>query len=164
MTKMISRGLVLAAGLLSLTGTADPDSRPNDTVSQMDPRYMRLQQFFEERDCPAQHLAADFIRASDRHRLDWRLLPSLSMVESSGGKSLKNNNMFGYDNCNTRFSSLRAGIYYVAERLANASFYRDKNLDTVLRTYNPRDEYAPRVKAIMRELGPAELQPAWARP
>lgn len=164
MTKMISRGLVLAAGILSLTGPADPDSRLSDSVSQTDPRYARLQKYFGERDCPAQHLAADFIQAADRHNLDWRLLPSLSIVESSGGKTLKNNNMFGYDNCNTKFGSLREGIYFVADRLANGSFYREKNLDAVLRTYNPTAEYAPRVKAIMRELGPALLQPAFTHP
>lgn len=158
--KLISRGLVLAAGLLGVTGTADSDARHPEVAAQKDPRTIRLREYFQRRDCPAVVYAKDFILAADRHNLDWRLLPSLSMVESSGGKALKNNNIFGYDNCKTRFSSIRAGIYYVAEVLAKSDAYKDKTLDGVLRTYNPRTEYAPTVKAFMAQLGPARMAKA----
>ena len=158
MTKVISRGVVLAAGLLALPGAADPDPRPAEVVSsQTDPRLIRIQQYFGEKDCPAREFAADFIVAADSLDLDWRLLPSISMIESTGGKAQRNNNMFGWDNCNIRFSSTRAGIYAVAEHLANSPLYREKDLDDVLWTYNPRPDYAHRVKAVMRELGPVNL-------
>ena len=158
MTKVISRGVVLAAGLLALPGAADPDLRPAEVAApQTDPRLARIQQYFAERDCPAKEFAADFIVAADRLDLDWRLLPSISMIESTGGKAQRNNNMFGWDNCNVRFSSTRAGIYEVADRLANSSLYKQKDLDEVLWTYNPIPGYAHRVKAVMRELGPANL-------
>ena len=52
-----------------------------------------------------------------------------------------NNNMFGWDNCRVRFTSLRDGIYVVAERLANSDYYREKSLDGVLHTYNPVPGY-----------------------
>ena len=162
--KMISRGLVLAAGLLGVSPVADSDARHPEVTAQKDPRTARLREYFQQRDCPAVVYAKDFILAADRHNLDWRLLPSLSMVESSGGKALKNNNMFGYDNCNTRFASMREGIYFVADVLANSDTYKDKSLDGLLRTYNPRMEYAPRVKAFMSQLGPAKMIASAHRP
>jgi hypothetical protein len=161
MTKLISRGFVLVAGLLATQGVADPDVRPPDVASpQTDPRVMRIKQYFLERDCPAHVYASDFVRAADRHDLDWRLLPSISMVESTGGKATMNNNMFGWDNCDVKFSSNREGIYRVAQRLRHSPYYRGKQLDAVLLTYNPRQEYGLKVKAVMAELGPAALAPA----
>lgn len=161
MTKAISRGLVLVAGLLASNGIADPDSRlQSATAAQTDPRTIRIKQYFLERDCPAHVYAADFVQAAELNDLDWRLLPSISMVESTGGKLAPNNNMFGWDNCDIRFDSNREGIYRVAERLRSSPFYRGKELDGILKTYNPRKEYAPAVKAVMAQLGPANLAPA----
>ena len=160
MTKAISRGLVLFAGLLAAQGTADPDPRPAEmTAVPTDPRLLRIKQYFLERDCPAYAYAADFVVAADQHNLDWRLLPSLSMVESSGGKATQNNNMFGWDNCNVRFQSTREGIYKVAARLGRSTLYRNKHVDEMLKTYNPRSEYKDRVKLVMSQLGPADLAP-----
>ncbi len=161
MTKALSRGLVVIAGLLAGQTAADPDPRPADmAVSKTDPRLIRVKQFFQERDCPAQVYAADFITAADQHELDWRLLPSLSFIESGGGKVAYNNNMFGWDNCKLKFRSTREGIYRVASKLGKSRMYRKKNVDQVLKLYNPRREYTKAVKAVMSQLGPAELAPA----
>ena len=161
MTKAISRGLVLVAGLLATHGVADPDSRPADTAAnQTDPRTIRIKQYFLERDCPAHVYAADFVQAAEQNELDWRLLPSISMVESTGGKLAPNNNMFGWDNCDVKFVSNREGIYQVASRLKKSPFYRGKEVDGILKTYNPRQEYASAVKAVMAQLGPPQFVPA----
>ncbi|WP_321472340.1 hypothetical protein [uncultured Paludibaculum sp.] len=160
MTKALSRGLVVIAGLLAGQTAADPDPRPADiAVSKTDPRLIRVKQFFQDRDCPAQVYAADFITAADQHDLDWRLLPSLSFIESGGGKVAYNNNMFGWDNCKLKFRSTREGIYRVATKLGKSRMYRKKNVDQVLRLYNPRLEYRKAVKAVMSQMGPAELAP-----
>ncbi|MGJ5816255.1 hypothetical protein [Paludibaculum fermentans] len=161
MTKALSRGLVVIAGLLAGQTAADPDPRPADmAVSKTDPRLTRVKQFFQDRDCPAQVYAADFITAADQHDLDWRLLPSLSFIESGGGKVAYNNNMFGWDNCKLKFRSTREGIYRIASKLGKSRMYRKKNVDQVLKLYNPRREYTKAVKAVMNQLGPAELAPA----
>lgn len=160
MTKSISRGLVMIAGLLASQTAADPDPRPADmAINKTDPRLIRVKQFFVDRDCPAHVYAEDFISAADQHDLDWRLLPSLSFVESSGGKVAHNNNMFGWDNCKQKFRSSREGIYHVAARLGGSRLYRHKTIDQVLRYYNPRREYAVAVKSVMNQLGPVNLAP-----
>ncbi len=125
-----------------------------------DPRLIRIRQYFLERDCPAHQYAEDFVLAADRHDLDWRLLPSLSMIESTGGKEARNNNMFGWDNGNVRFITRRDGIHKVASRLAESRYYKGKTLDQTLRTYNPASQYGRKVKLVMAQLGPANLTPS----
>ena len=127
-------------------------------VDQYDPRLARLQQFFAERACPLGEVASEFLVAADRNDLDWRLLPSISIVESSGGKDFRNNNVFGWDSCRESFPSVEAGIHFVASRLANSKLYKDKDLDGKLSTYNPLPDYPHRVRAVMQTLEPDGLQ------
>jgi hypothetical protein len=113
---------------------------------------LKLNKFFAEGNCPLGAASVDFLEASDRYDLDWRLLPSISVVESGGGKVFRNNNVLGWDSGNRRFKSVRAGIDAVAARLATSALYRDKDLQNLLATYNPDPEYAVRVKSVMRRL------------
>lgn len=125
----------------------------NAAIREADPRLQRIQAFFEERDCPLSEAAADFLLAADKNALDWRLLPSISMVESSGGKDYKNNNVFGWDAGRENFASVEEGIHFVAAQLATSRLYKDKGLDEKLNTYNPVPGYTQRVKAVMRTMG-----------
>jgi hypothetical protein len=163
MIRKVSRGLILMAGLVFVQQPADPGPRPEpEGPDPRDPRLFCIRQFFVSRDCPAHIYAEDFIAAADDNGLDWRLLPSISFVESTGGKTARNNNMFGWDNCDRWFATSREGIYHVAGRLANSQLYRNKSVAQVLRTYNPNPEYARVVLQVMNQLGPSDL-PAVAR-
>src|SRR5262249_39533790 len=156
MKKIISSGLVFA-GMLSVPVAIGPAEAP-DAASEYrnEPRLESLQKFFEEADCPAQHFSAEFLRVADQHNLDWRLLPSLSLVESGGGRAARNNNLFGWDGGRAIFASMRAGIHDVARSLANSKIYRDKNLDQILQLYNPNADYPGVVKSVMRRISPSE--------
>jgi hypothetical protein len=129
-----------------------PQKRP--AAIRKDRRFDLLRSFFRRFDCPAIQYAEDFIAAADLYDLDWRLLPSLSMVESSGGKAARYNNIFGWDSGRAQFSSPAAAVHAVGYRLAYSTLYRDKDLDGVLTTYNPSVEYAQKVKSIMRLIAP----------
>ena len=152
-TKRMTKSLAMAATLLAIPDVAGPLS----AEVKIDPRMIRLQQFFSDRHCPAKHLASDFIEAADRQGVDWRLLPSISYVESTGGKHARNNNIFGWQNGNYRFPTVRQGIHTVAHELARSPRYKGKNLDAKLWTYNPSQEYNRRVKQIMLEIGPSRI-------
>jgi hypothetical protein len=150
------KDILLVAGLMALPSNVS--HRPESagiTVKASDPRLRRLEQFFAKRDCPLREAAADFLIAADQNALDWRLLPSISIIESSGGKDYRNNNVFGWDSCRESFSSVRAGIHFVAAQLGHSKRYRDKTLDKKLQTYNPNPDYPHKVKAVMRALAPA---------
>jgi len=155
MKKIFSSGLVFA-GMLSLPAAVGNSEVP-DAASQYrnDPRLERLRKFFHESDCPARELSAEFLRAADQHSLDWRLLPSISVVESSGGRLARNNNMFGWDSGKAVFVSARAGIHDMARNLAHSKLYRDKSVDEILRTYNPNADYPGVVKSVMRRMSPS---------
>ena len=156
------RDILLVAGLLvAPCAVSLGQYKPNPTVDSRDPRLSRLKQFFAERGCPLREAAVDFLIAADQNHLDWRLLPSISMIESSGGKDFRNNNVFGWDSSRGSFPSVRAGIHFVAAQLAKSKLYRGKNLESKLQTYNPLPDYVGRVKAVMQTLG-SESQTAIA--
>ncbi len=153
--RTVSTGLVVFAGLVAAP-LANPAEKP--PASPEDTRLVRLQQFFEEKACPALRFAEDFIQAADRNSLDWRLLPSIAIIESGGGKAYKNNNILGWGNGNFRFNSIREGIHEVARSLATSPLYRNKTVDQILRIFNPeRDDYAARVKQVMREIARTQV-------
>ncbi len=157
MRRFLSSGLVMFAGVVSpvVVSHRQPNHAPPSEYRK-DPRFEALRKFFGKGDCPAQQYSAAFIEAADRYELDWRLLPSLSFVESTGGKQARNNNMFGWDSGHAQFSSPTEGIHEVGYRLAYSDLYRDKDLDEVLATYNPNAEYAQKVKFVMRQIAAEE--------
>jgi hypothetical protein len=159
MRKLLSNGLAVFAGVVSLPGLGtNTASKPATAEHRPDPandrRLAFLRAFFERSHCPAAELSAVFLEASDLNGLDWRLLPSLSFVESSGGKSARNNNLFGWDSGRAAFSSAAACIHSVASSLKNSALYRRKDLDGILKTYNSSLGYGRRVKDVMRRIAP----------
>lgn len=158
----------MVAGILAVPGPSDFDQQlaefPYAKEREADPRLGRIEKFFHDRGAPAFRFAQDFVLAADRNNLDWRLLPIISLLESGGGKNYKNNNIFGWKNCERKFPSVQYGIHLVAKRLGHSELYRDKDLDGLLATYNPREEYGSTVKRMMKLLGPEELVPQLAIP
>jgi hypothetical protein len=147
------KDFLLVAGLLAAPATVSVQQyHAAPEVKQNDPRLSRLQKYFGDRDCPLRDSAKDFLIAADQNQLDWRLLPSISIIESSGGKDYTNNNVFGWGSAKEKFTSVRAGIHYVAAQLGKSSRYKGKNIDAKLQTYNPLPEYPARVKAVMRAI------------
>jgi hypothetical protein len=157
MLKILSTGFVLAGVVCSpapisrvqTTRTTPPDLRD-------DPRLKALRSFFTKAGCPAVHYSRVFLEAADYYKLDWRLLPSISFVESTGGKFARNNNFFGWDSGNAHFDNPVQGIHRVGYRLSHSSRYRSKDLDTLLASYNPNADYSAKVKSVMRRIAPAE--------
>ena len=172
---IMSKRVVMAAGLLVLPITAKleksastkpvptntPD-RPIDshlpTLRTVDLRTTRLRRFFTMLHCPVLSLAEDFVQAADDNHLDWRLLPSISVVESGGGKAYRNNNLFGWNNGTQAFPTVRAGLNTVAFKLGKSALYRNHDLLGKLRLYNPDDTYPGKVLDVMNQISPvAEL-------
>ncbi len=164
------RRLVLWAGLVAVSTASGPGQKATQSSYEHDPRLVRLVQFFDDFSSPAKALAPDFLAAADMYHLDWRLLPSISLVESGGGKTALRNNMFGWNSARSGFATTKEGIYFVAARLHASKLYKGKELDALLATYNPRAEWAHLVKSVMRQVGPpapaaetADERPALSR-
>jgi len=156
MKKILSSGLVFAGMFSSPVAVTNAETPDPASEYRNDPRLDSLNKFFQKGYCPAQDFSADFLRVADQNNLDWRLLPSISIVESGGGREARNNNLFGWDGGKAIFTSIRAGIHAVAERLGNSKIYRDKDVDEILRIYNPGANYPGVVKSVMRRISPSE--------
>jgi len=148
--------MLLPGGFLVFAGMVAPPVAfaPPTQERVADHRFHLLKKFFRKAACPAERYAQAFLDAADRYGLDWRLLPSLSFIESTGGKAARKNNLFGWNSGKAEFDSPVDGIREVGYRLANSSLYKDKDLDEVLATYNSNADYPERVKSVMRQIAP----------
>jgi hypothetical protein len=152
MRRLLSGGLAVFAGVLCLPAPGSLHGEQKAPVA--DHRLAKLLRFFGKSDCPAKAYSTDFLTAADRYSLDWRLLPSISYVESTGGKSARNNNIFGWDSGRASFRTASASIQEVGYRLTHSNIYRSKNLDQLLAIYNPSSDYAQKVKSVMARIAP----------
>ena len=159
-----SKQLMIVAGLLALPLTIRTENRPPDAQAvpvkqpapiRTDPRAVRLKRFLSKLHCPVSDLAEDFVQAADDNRLDWRLLPSISVIESGGGKAYRNNNILGWNQGLQGFPTIRAGIHEVAFKLGKSALYRNQDVLGKLRLYNPNDSYAGSVLTVMNRISPA---------
>jgi hypothetical protein len=158
MKKLWSSGLVVLAGMVALPASVAPQRVPASPAPdcRRDARLETLRRFFRKCGCPAGMYSLGFLEAADDYALDWRLLPSISYVETTGGKAARNNNLFGWDSGRTHFSSPTMGIHAVAYHLAHSVLYKDKSLDGVLAAYNHSPAYRRNVKSVMKRLALSE--------
>jgi hypothetical protein len=129
-------------------GTAQSQPVP----TQLDVRVSRLGAFFNAYHCPEPHYVDEYIRAADRYGLDYRLLPAISVRETSCGWTERNNNRWGFHPKTQTFVSVESGIEYLSRHLAEQRPYAGKRLDEKLFTYNPRIAYPAEVEHIMKQI------------
>ncbi len=162
---------MIVAGLIALPVTAKLETvpavkpaeanPPQPAAVKPDPRAVRLRNFFAKLHCPVLNLSEDFVHAADDNHLDWRLLPSISIIESGGGKAYRNNNLFGWDQGDKVFPTLRAGLNLVAYKLGRSPLYRNRDVMGKLRIYNPDSSYPMKVVDVMNRISPVvDLRPA----
>ncbi|MBM3766546.1 MAG: hypothetical protein FJW32_14250 [Acidobacteria bacterium] len=146
--RAIRGGMLLASALMFADETFGEPAPSKICVN--DARCNAVRNFFLSHKSPLAPKAELFVSVADRHGLDWRLLPSLSMVESSGGKAGKRNNVFGWNSGKAAFKTVDAGIEFVGRRLGTSKLYAGSTMDK-LRRYNPaRTLYPPKVVKFMR--------------
>lgn len=92
-------------------------------------RVAVIEAYFARRNAPLADIAQDFIDISERYGLDWRLLPAISIIESSGGLRIPNDsyNPYGWGCSSTgaclRFHGWRSATEAVAAGLSNGRAY-----------------------------------------
>ncbi len=117
---------------------------------------MELGLFFRKFNCPDFNygLIDTYIHAADQNGIDYRILPAISVQESSCGRHypLRTNNLWGWDSARTGFASIPEGIGFVSAQLAGGRYYAGKTIDQKLRAYNPNPVYAGKVERLMKEI------------
>jgi len=126
--------------------------QPRPVSMQVDVRVSRLGAFFRAHHCPEPHYAVEYVRDADRYGLDYRLLPAISVRETSCGWTEKNNNRWGFHPRTQAFVSVESGIEFLSRHLAEQSPYAGKSLNEKLFTYNPRIAYPGEVEHLMKQI------------
>jgi hypothetical protein len=149
---------MIFAGVLGIAAaTVHAEQDVTKVGKRLDLREALLRRFFSANHCPAESYAQDFVKEADNFGLDWRLLPSLSFVESGGGKYAKGYNLFGWANGKAAFQSFGDAIHHVAWFLTVGKPYRGKDLEGKLLAYNNRTDYKALVTGVMRQISPTPL-------
>ena len=105
-----------------------------DSIVSTDARSKILANFFQGYNSVLAPYSQNFIQTADKYELDWRLLPSIAMQESNGGRIMIHSsfNPFGfgiYGSSVVKFSSFEEGIEKVAKTL------RENYLNQGLKTH-----------------------------
>lgn len=132
-------------------------------VNRNDARAIIIEQFFKGYKAPLSAHSLTFISVADKYDLDYRLLPSIAMQESNGGKILPKNsfNPFGYGIYGgqvKRFTNFDEAIERVGRGIKED--YIDKGLTTpweIMTKYTPPSvplggPWAAGVSTFMAEL------------
>ena len=141
------RSACLAAAAFVPTGASSEAYK-----SPPDPRILKVDAFFESYGCPVPHHADEYVRAADLYDIDYRILPAISLLESTCGTFQRANNHWGWNSAQTGFPSVAEGIDFITRQLAEGSPYRDRDLDGKLFSYNPTAAYVLAAKRLIREI------------
>lgn len=137
------------------TATAPQAEKPQE-LKQLDIRAVRLQEFFTRYKCPEEafNLINAYLEEADKYANDYRLLPAISVQESSCHKRYPRHtfNPWGWASARVGFDSLQAGVSFISDKLANGKYYAGKTLEGKLRSYNPNPEYTIKIKSLMGQI------------
>jgi hypothetical protein len=157
MKRFLPSGFMIFAGVLGIaTASVHSDQDVTKNRKKFDLRQGILRKFLKDKNCPDQEFAEVFIAEADAHGLDWRLLPSLALVETGGGRNSKGNNLFGWANGRQTFNNIGEAIHTVASTLAHGRAYRGKDVEAKLAAYNQGTDYPAMVLEIMRQISPRQ--------
>lgn len=101
-----------------------------NSVATGDARPLILKNFFELNKSPLTAYSELLVATADKYNLDFRLIPAIAMIESTGGKIMPTGsfNAWGFANGATRFDSWETAIEKVGKTLKEN--YIDQGLVT----------------------------------
>ena len=155
MKRFLPSGFMIFAGVLGIAAASvQTDQDVTKNRKKFDLREAILRKFLRDKHCPDQEYTELFIAEADAYHLDWRLLPSLALVETGGGRVAKGNNIFGWANGKSTFTSIGEAMHHVARALSLGRAYRGKDLDGKLAAFNQGTDYGAMVRDIMNQISP----------
>jgi hypothetical protein len=122
-----------------------------EELSEHGQKVRKIQEFYTRWNSPMAAHAEYMVQVSEQFGLDYRLLPAISIVESSGGRfCFRSYNPFGWGKGG--FANFDQAIYTVGYGLANG--YRTSNPYAIAPRYNPvtPDSWASKVSSLMSQI------------
>ncbi len=120
-----------------------------------DYRVVSLKNYLKKHNSPLTDSAGDFVSYADKYNLDWRLVASISGVESTFGKRIPSNsyNAYGWNNGNYYFNSWPESIEHVSKALRE-KYINDglTSINDVGTRYAVSPDWAWKVKYFMNDI------------
>jgi hypothetical protein len=122
-------------------------------------RARLIDNYFASHNLPLTGYGYKFVIEAEKNNLDWRLLPAIGMIESTGGKFIRaktKNNPFGYGNYS--FNCFAEAIEHVSRSLGGndpktAHYYVNKGIKGKLYSYNQEDpDYQRKIFLVMEKI------------
>jgi len=135
-------------------------SQSAESPSQED-KAKAIDSFFKEHNMPLEGTGLKMVQEAEKNDIDWRLLPAISVIESTGGKHAckkVTNSFFGWGSCKINFKSKEQAIEVVAKNLGGNNpntdqHYADKTTEQILKKYNSViPTYIQKVTKVMDEI------------
>jgi hypothetical protein len=125
--------------------------------------------YYRKYNMPLEGTGMIMAKAAQENGLDWRLLPAISVIESTGGiHACKNatHSFMGWGSCKINFNSDKEAIEIIAQNLGGNDpdtdhHYAGKSVKEILQKYNPPSivpNYANKVMKVMKKFGPDPVE------
>ncbi len=158
--------IIFAVFIFTLISTAEVSADVNvaessaqligRTKSESDYREEILRNYLEGHNSPLSEYSDVFVSLADKYRLDWRLVPAITGVESTFGKRIPVNsyNAYGWANGSYSFESWEESIGVVSKALRENYIDRGAvSINDIARIYAPPSEtWARNVKFFMNKI------------
>ncbi len=151
------------APLPALVATPDAQEVLVDGLTVAE-RAAKIDAFYISKgDLPLAGHGLAFVQAADKYGIDWRLVPAIGLIESTGGKYACKKvtySAFGWGSCKINFGSYEESIDVISKNLGGhnpntARYYTGKTTKEIIDVYNPdhiRPNYDKLVLAAMDKI------------
>lgn len=148
-----------------LTGSSDAEPASDEALLQKEreEKAAKIDAYYKKYGMPLAGYGMKMVIEAEKHDIDWRLIPAISIRESTGGihqcKSVTYS-PFGFGSCKINFKSYDHAIEIVATNLGGnnprtARAYAGKTTKGILQAYNPPSivaNYAYEVMDLMDKI------------
>lgn len=153
-----------SSNLFALNQAEDEEKKKELILSK---KAEAIDSYYKERNMPLYGYGRKMVEEAEKNDLDWRLLPAISVIETTGGKNLckrlgeDNKNPFGWGSCKIGFKSFDKAIETVARNLGGnnpktAHHYDGKTTLEIINKYNPPSivpDYSKKIFKVMNSIG-----------
>jgi hypothetical protein len=173
----ISPQIVLAQQNMEATSILALNKAVDEKEQILAEQAKAIDAYFRARKLPFEGTGAKMAKEADKYGLDYRLMPAIAMIETTGGKFAcpytykitgdkgYTYNAFGWGSCKISFKSKDHAIEVIARNLSGNNpntekHYSGKTTEQILKIYNPpsvKPHYARDVMAIMEAIGEKDI-------
>ena len=136
------------------------ERREQKHLAEKKEKIRKIRDYFNRYNLPLAEEAELFVESAEKYHIDYRLLPAIGFIESTGGKfacGKESHNAFGWHSCKKSFSSYRESIDYITKNLAGKNpktrhFYEGKTIRGKLEAYNPPSVVSDYADKVMKQM------------